>query len=481
MHYLSLFTGLILPWACGYICLAAFESLSNQRISANRLCRAGYGFFVGYAILYFIILANSILAENISYLTVMLSLAILVFAGSLLLIQNRRHKSISNHSERLIPAFSQHNRAEKALLVALMLWIAIHLIIAAVELLTTPLYPWDASLLWIYRAKAWFYSENFAAMVSGQDWINSASVALYTVDAYDYPKFASIIPFWAAVSLGSWSESLVNIPVLLCGIAIGLSFYGQIRAIGISTIAATILCYFLFSTPLFGTHIALAGYADMWMAGFAGLGFLALIRGLIEENKMQLAFGLALVAMSMLVKNEGAVWFYSALLLIFIANVRPRISLICLGVISLLFLISFAFGISYIELPLVGGIGIVENRMTIPLIGHFLLEVHNVWDVYLSNFFAFGNWNFLWALIIAGSMAAMFPPFERRKGVALAFLMIFVSTQLFIFAFTQQGLWAMNATAINRLPLQLLPALLFVVAVIGHSFFNQPTDEALHE
>ena len=57
----------------------------------------------------------------------------------------------------------------------------------------------------------------------------------------------------------------------------------------------------------------------------------------------------------------------------------------------------------------------------------------------------------------------------RVRRTALSFILIFLATQIFIFGFTDQGLWADTYTAINRLPLHFVPALLFAVIVIAHA------------
>ncbi len=44
--------------------------------------------------------------------------------------------------------------------------------------------------------------------------------------------------------------------------------------------------------------------------------------------------------------------------------------------------------------------------------------------------------------------------------------MLFLSTQVFNFGFTDQGAWAESYTAINRLPLQRLPAFIFCIALV---------------
>jgi len=196
-----------------------------------------------------------------------------------------------------------------------------------------------------------------------------------------------------------------------------------------------------------------------------------------------LALGLVMVALGMLVKNEGVVWFFAAVLLLLGATVRPRNPLMILGVIAITALTAVAFGTGYIEIPLIGDLGVVDNRFSIPFVGTFSFELHNVWREYLLNFFAMGSWHLIWTLVLAGLVRAAIAPFGKAKRVAALFMLIFIATQVFIFVFTDQGNWAARYTALNRLPLQFLPALLFSVAVISGTFLakNGFDNEAVNE
>ena len=130
-----------------------------------------------------------------------------------------------------------------------------------------------------------------------------------------------------------------------------------------------------------------------------------------------------------------------------------------------------------------GGLGLIENRFHIPLVGTFLFEWHNVSRVYLLNFLTMGSWNLTWVLVFGALLLAVIPPFGKAKKVILLFVVLFIATQAFIFGLTDRGSWAAYYTAINRLPLQFLPALLFSVAVITRSVLagTQVDNEAAHE
>jgi hypothetical protein len=370
----------------------------------------------------------------------------------------------------------------KTLTAIVLLLLAVHLVFIAVEIFTQAVYPWDAWLAWIYRAKAWFMTGDMAQVVSKSDWATATSTDIYTINAWRYPMFPSVIPYWAALSLGRWSETLVNLPVLFAGIAIGLAVYGQCRQHGISAQLSLITCYLLYSIPLFGTHIALAGYADIWMAAFTGLGFIALMRGAIMSPGIarpgfQIVLGFLMILFGMGVKNEGSVWLLAAFALLILATCRPRVPILMMVVVLVLALLAFALGITHIEIPYIGSLGLVNDRFAIPFVGKFRLEMHDILHIYWNNFINLGSWNLLWVLVAVSLLLLVKSPkrlsARRVRRTTLSFILIFLATQLFIFGFTNQGLWADTYTAINRLPLHFTPALLFAIVVIAHSSLAQ--------
>jgi hypothetical protein len=461
MSQAALIGGLLLPWIAGYLWLAAVQRYVGAAGSPGQGFRlAGYGFFLGYALLYGLTLAVEGLSGTVSFGPVMglLALTAALGAGACYGLRSRVTPPPDGKAVRSDPA-------QRILTWLLLAWMGLHLLFALIDVLAIPVFPWDAWLVWIYRAKAWFYSGGLAEMVSASDWIRAAGPTPYTVDAIGYPGFVSVIAYWAALSLGAWSETLVNLPGWLCGLAIGLALYGQGRGQGLSVLAAVALTYLLFSTPLFGAHLALGGYADIWMAGFAGLGLVALLAGLAGRDRRQLILGLLMVGFSLCVKNEGLVWLVLALAMLVLVTVRARNLWIGAGLVAALAVLAALSGITYLDLPGLGRLGVTDGQVYLPLLGAYPLQTHAVWREYLVNFFTLGSWHLLWALVLGGLLLACRRPHERRQRAVLAFLALFIASQAFIFGFTEQGEWASRFTAINRLPLQLLPALLFAVAL----------------
>jgi hypothetical protein len=466
MELLTLSTGILLPWLLGVIWLAAIEQHLRPGGRPCRLRQAGYGFFLGYAILTLAVMASHGWMGGVSWPWLMVFLFLLAGLGGFVLYRAQKPMPAVNGD-----APDPIGTGQRILLGALVVWAGLHLLFAAIEILNQPVYPWDAWQSWVYRSKAWFLSGGTAEFVNSSSWARSASPETYALSGHNYPPLATVLPYWAALALGRWSETLVNLPVLLVGMAIGLALYGQCREIGMGQLISLVGAYLLLSIPLFGTHLALAGYADIWMSGYAGLGFVALIRGAAKGQRFQSALGLLMIALAMLVKNEGVVWFLAALLMLALIACRWRTvslaALACLALGSLAWLLD----VKYAEIPILGGFGIIDNQFEIPFVGRFTVEVHNVWQAYWDNFFTMGSWNLLWLLVAACLLLALFgkkPLTVPSVRASVVFIVIFAASQALIFGFTDQGVWADTYTAINRLPLHFVPALIFAALNIVH-------------
>jgi hypothetical protein len=286
-----------------------------------------------------------------------------------------------------------------------------------------------------------------------------------------------VIPYWSALSLGRWSETLVSLPVLFGTVAIGLALFGQCREYGLSRTASLVSCYILYSIPLFAAHIALPGYADFWMTGYVGLGFIAIMRGAASKQGFQTALGLLMVMAGMTVKDEGMVWFLAAIGLQLLLMGRLRWHFIAALLITGLLALSWLLGIQQVELPLLGSVGIADGELLIPFIGSVELERHIILPHYWRNFLLMGSWNLLWVMVIGSIGLVLITAVKLRPGpgqrAGLGFILIFLATQVFIFGFTQQGEWAERYTAINRLPLHFLPAIIFSTVLLLHSALLQ--------
>lgn len=471
MDFIRLLLGLLLPWIGGYYWLVTIENRFSPDKTPNRLRQLGYGLFLGYAGLQGIILASATVLKRVDFWPVIAVIALITSAAALLPRTSRQLRREQAPHHRASPA-------ARILFAILLSWATLHLVLAAIEILNRPVYPWDAWLAWIYRAKAWFFSSNVYQLASPTDWLAGTATSPYTIDAHGYPTFASIIPFWAALSLGRWSETLVNTPVLCCAVALGLGIYGQCREQGIPPLLSIAAAYFLLSIPLVGTHLSLAGYADIWLAGFTGLGFAALIPALANKNKLHILLGLGMLALGIGVKNEGTVWFYLALAVLLLSTIRSRIVLAALAGAVLLGIASWTSGFTYLEVPFAGGVGVLNGKVHIPFAGSHQIQVHNILLPYFSSFFAYGSWHLLWSLLLFLTGSLYFLRKSPIARVMAIFLLLILASQAFIFGFTEQGRWATSYTAINRLPMHFVPAIVLCLFIALHKLFIHVADDS---
>lgn len=473
MDYLQLLLGLLLPWIGGFSWLRVIESRANPAGAPNSFRQIGYGFFLGYAGLYALVVASAALSHEVQFWPVAGVASCITVIGAFLAYQQRAsgapHGRAGHDCSRLAPL-------QRAVLVLLLAWIIVHLSLVALEILYRPVYPWDAWLNWMYRAKAWYTQGAIFALSSPTEWATDVSALAYNVNGNHYPTFVPVIALWAAQSLGFWSDTLINVPFLFCGMALVMGIYGQCREMGGNYLHATAAAYLLVSVPMVGTHLALAGMADIWVAGFTGLGFAALLRGLIDDNRFQILLGLFMAALAMGVKVEGLVWLLAAIAMLLLAT-RPWavLGIACLSIG--LGLVAWMSGVTFVDLAGWGRLGYADGLFHIPFKGGYPLMQFDLSDDYAVNFFLRGSWNLLWSLLLLG-LPLLFLPKEKKLWPTLgSFYLVFMATQVVIFGFTEQGRWAEDSTAINRLPMHFLPALILCliwpVIAIGQRYTAQ--------
>ncbi len=463
MDYLRLTLALALPWAAGSLWLAAVERRFGDG-SRNLARLLGYGFFLGIAGLQGIVLGYDALTGSVAFWPITLILGLTAAAGGTLLARGSGARVASPATG---PAQPRHATAARLLCGLLLAWTALHLALNAIEIVHRPIFPWDAWLSWMYRAKAWFHAGAVLPMDSPVDWLRGAGTAAYNVPGNGYPTLPSIAALWSATALGAWREPLVNLPVLLCGPALALGFYGQSRATGLPRWASVTGVYLLLSIPLVGAHLSLGGMADIWMAGYAGLGLVALVGGLYRRCRRHIVLGLAMVALGAAVKNEGVIWLLAALFTL-AGALWPRRLVGALVALVLAAGVAGLLGVHLVDLPLLGKLGVEDGRLYIPFLGNHALADFELVDDYFSNFFAGGSWHLLWPLVL-GSLPAFrtLPPGPPARACVALLVALFL-TQLLIFEGTEQGQWAEQWTAINRLPLHFAPALVFLLVLVAH-------------
>ncbi len=464
MNYFSLGTALTLPWITGALTLVALERSNRKNNHSSLPKQIGYGFFAGYLMLYGLMRLSFSLTGNLELKWIMGALAALSLVA-LLVVRYQRQGRSSGHA---LADINTSSVLEKTAFIAITVLIVTHLTFNLLETVWVPLLPWDAFSTWTYAAKVWFYTGDLISFVPPPQWLAQPDSPAYTSHAYNYPIFSSLMQLWPVANLGKWSETLINLPQFCCGIAIGMALFGECRQQGASRLIALSVCYLFLSIPLVNTHLSLGGYADIWLAGFTGLGFIKLMTGLKEHQPIAIAGGLLLIATGILIKNEGMIWFLLALLTIAIFQLSSRQILSVLAAAAAAIITCLLLKTSSLELGSLGRVGYFEGKIFLPNMPGIVFEYHNVWHAYLKNFFLMGSWNLLWLLVFASLIAALIPPYTPTKKLVAILILIFLAGQFFIFFLTDQARWARQYTALNRLPLHFSPALIYACFLVWH-------------
>ncbi len=456
-----------LPWLAASLLLAMAWP---ERRPGRWPFVVGHGFVLGTVATGLLLRLQGSVTGSLAPAPLLIFLALAAAAAARLAWRNRR--GASPHYAHSLPAEPERAPAVwvRTLCVVLLAWLALRYAGWVVEVTQQALYPWDAWTTWAYRAKAWVLAGAPVPVVSPEAWWAEPSGKAVAVAAAQYPLLASYIVAWPALAFGGWNEPVANLPWLGLTLALGLGFYGQVRMWGGSAMAALVGVWLLASLPILGSHVALAGYFDIWMAATLGFAFIAFLRWARWRERRDAVMAVAMAAASVLLKNEGTVWvlfFVPALLAIWMGR---RGWLMVLAAVAAVVALLGATGGVGIELPGVGRMALSLQRVEFPRIGviEFGTEA-GVLSAVLIHLFVFDSWHLAVYALLATFVVRATGLHDRgdpsassqwaRAGVA--WVVAAVAGFLFLFFLTGASEWARRGTSVNRILLQFTPALLF--------------------
>jgi len=348
------------------------------------------------------------------------------------------------------------------LLVAACLALAWRGWLALREILLRPTYPWDAWDAWAVKSKTWVLLGHHAPFVPISDWLRHPTQELYTSIAWGYPATLAWMQVWFAAAADGWVEPLVNLPWFALWLGLLFGHYGQWRALGFTRTQALAGTYALGSLPLLDVHVALAGYADLWVATVFGLGVLAWLRWMQFRDRAQLVLAIGCGLLLPLLKLEGAVWlllFAAAIIYGMLPRLWRRRAFIALA--AVLVCMATVRGLK-LPVPGLGWVAVGRDALTVPIVG----QLHIAWHPaalasVLNSLFAQPNWHLLWwlaPLIVLWRWRELRAVEATRQLGSL--LLGCIAFLLFLFLLTDAASWAESYTAINRLLMHIVPALL---------------------
>ena len=360
--------------------------------------------------------------------------------------------------------------------------------VLANELLSRPLYAWDAWMNWAPKAVIWFDLDTLVPFVSPKDWLAAGAQSdvhtLGNYQAWRYPESVPLQILWGMMALGETRNPLLYLPWLLVALNLTLAFYGFMRAREIPAPICIIFSCALASVPYLNVHTVLAGYADIWLCACFGIAALALAQWHKQRDR-GLALLCALFALSCLQLKVPGIIFGGTIIALLAALTLPLASAVkwcaalagCLAVVFVM-----AIGLD-LQIPGIGSLEVSARVISLPYLGRYELTFHPVHTEALEALFSMLSWNLLWYLAILAALMQSSNAFRSpQSSIDLAVLLLTGSILFFIFFFTIRYQSLLNYATFNRAVLYLLLPASALIASVGCSYLAvAPRNRAAQE
>jgi hypothetical protein len=451
---LRLADGWVLVWVFGILVVAAIQRRSTrQRSGESWAWTIGCGFFAGAFMVTVWMRALSLAGIPFSFARIALPMVIASIALAVLV--RRRAPADDAARTPAAPDFATLSRGGRALLYVLVAWLALRFVTLLLDVVWTPLYPWDAWIQWATKARVWYSLGQIVPFGRTDAWF-AANGALWFDASPNYPATVPLWQVWSSVALGRWDDALMNLPWWLVAVALAIAIYGALRESGLSPLGATIGAWLASSLPLANVHVALAGYADLPMAAYYALAALAAWRWSRERTVASALLALLFAAACTTIKTPGVVWALTLLpgvVLALMPRRGPRIVAIGLAVALLT-------------------LAVLAQTDPVVLGYRLHLDFAPAWLSLVDSLFLLGNWHLLWYAVIAAAIVGWrvlrspaFAPLSATVASGLLFLVV-------AFSFTNARNWVTDQTTINRAVLHIAPLALIWTIVVVHAWLH---------
>ncbi len=456
---IGIVTSLLLPWACGAVWVHWFLRKSGRW---NYFLVAGHGYLLGIFLTTVLIRTWFSMGLPLNFW----SIAGVILATTLI--------GIAAICTQAAPAGQTpiYSRLEKWELAAIALFLALILYRYTTilqELLLRPLFAWDAWMNWAPKAVVWYHYNALVPWVSVLDWLSSpANTLVYTAgagEAWKYPETIPLLQLWGMMAMETSDHTFIYLPWFIAAFALGFALYGHLRLSGVSVVMSTLACYLLLNLPFINVHVALAGYADIWLTAAFGCAVFALHEWGNHRRWQYGLMALLLAVMCTQLKIPGII-LGSIVCLVFLSSIltpKRRVWLILVAAFLACLLYVAYIGLD-LSIPGVGRLAISVDGIVLPYIGQYKIAYHPVYEAIINTTLVMINWNLLWYLFTVLCLVTVVN--ERGFGVPSLVLRSILLTLLFIlfvYFFTNRYIYAMDYTQVNRALIYTTPLLVFYI------------------
>ena len=442
---LRLTLGWALVWAFGIAAVSATTRLSALERPGERAWITGCGFFVGAFLLTLWMRGVSLAGLRFSLASIGLPIAVATIALGWLAWKRMLTKTAPR---------APMSRGQRVLVIALAAWLAFRFVVLLLDVVWTPLYPWDAWIQWATKSRVWYELGRIVPFGRSEAWF-AANGAIWFDASPNYPATVPLWQVWSSVALGRFDDALMNIPWWLTAVAFAIAVFGALRGGGFGIGGAWIGTWLVSSLPLANVHVALAGYADLPMAAYFALAALALWRWSLRRALDDAVLAAVLAIACTTIKTPGIVWalcLVPGVVLATMPRQGPRI---------------IAFGLFAALMTLA-----VLAQTSPVILGYRLhLDFAPAWQALADSLFLLGNWHLLWYVAIVVAIAAwrdVRSPGLAPLAIVLAAGLVFL---LVAFSFTNARNWVTEQTTVNRAVLHIAPLVLVFTLLAVRAWF----------
>ncbi|MEQ9530938.1 MAG: hypothetical protein RLN59_03490 [Haliea sp.] len=265
-----------------------------------------------------------------------------------------------------------------------------HLLFVVQELLLRPTFPWDAWRGWEPKVIQFFANRSLDAPME-------------TIG--NYGEVSTLAMLWMMLASEKSHEPFLHLPWLLAYLALAAIVYGYLRERSSSLVAA-LGAYLVTSLPYLNSHVALAGYADIWLTLAFTVGVLALSEFRCNHRYRQLVLALLMAAACLQAKRAG-MGFAAVLLALVVVEIgmrapRPVAVALVIASITMAGILGLTLlGYMNLQFPLPGGQKLLLSSSEFHVTGLVRFAFNPDWQPspFFEALLQFGNWHlaaYLW-------------------------------------------------------------------------------------
>lgn len=464
MTALMVLLAVVLPWLAGVlVCRLLLDHAGPGRMTAT----LGAGFVIGFGAwgVALRFAARTPVADLFTLGTAWLvGIIVVLIVASVVLA--RRTRVVATQAAPGAATAPLPDRLQRVLRIVLLAILAVFGLVVLLQAMALPTLAWDAWNAWLAKSKAWFHAGSMLPTLDPPAWLAATPGSGIAVLAAHYPDTIPRLALWTASAAGAWDEAAVHLLWPALWLALGLMLFGSQRRAGVGITFALAVTAVVLTMPLILAHATLAGYADLWVAATLLIAVAQTEQWLRTRRWQEGVLALLAVAMLPMLKQEGAIWLLCLGAAFGLALLPRRGRWMVLGAAIAVLLASLPFGGLSLPLPGLGWVRIAWGEIVVPGIGTLALHWRPVLGPVLDALFLRDNWSLLWylaPLVLWTGRRALVQPSLGALGWFFAFAVAF---QCVLFFFTDASQWAQNLTSLNRIVLQMVPALVFWLSLL---------------